>query len=362
MPDMLQDSTGLRDVIAGIQQIGAGVADAVGAFRWYRRHFGLDIPIFNDVGPASLMGAYTGGRPEERHAILAANLQGGGALEIWQFENRVPRPPEFDVQLGDLGIFAARIKTGDIARALEAFRSAGLRVPGRAGRAPDGGERFFVVDPFGMIFDVVGGEDWFSNGKHYTGGVAGCLLGVSSVEKSLALYGDVLGYDRVLYDETGVFDDLEDLPGGRQRVRRMLLTHSLPRKGAFSPLYGSSRIELVQALERTPRRIFEGRYWGDMGFIHLCFDVNNMDRVREVCGRGGFPFVVDSGEPYDMGEAAGRFGYIEDPDGTLIEFVETYRLTLVKALKLSLNLKKRKSGKSLPRWMLKSLALMRVRD
>ena len=32
-----------------------------------------------------------------------------------------------------------------------------------------------------------------------------------------------------------------------------------------------------------------------------------------------------------MGDAAGQFAYIEDPDGTLIEFVETHKVPLVKA-------------------------------
>ena len=36
-------------------------------------------------------------------------------------------------------------------------------------------------------------------------------------------------------------------------------------------------IELVQAMERTPRKIFEKpRQWGDPGYIQICFDVVNM--------------------------------------------------------------------------------------
>ena len=40
----------------------------------------------------------------------------------------------------------------------------------------------------------------------------------------------------------------------------------------------------------------------------------------------GYSLTVDSNESFDMGDAAGRFSYIEDPDGTLIEFVETHKL------------------------------------
>ena len=62
-----------------------------------------------------------------------------------------------------------------------------------------------------------------------------------------------------------------------------------------------------------------------------------------------------------MGDAAGQFAYIEDPDGTLIEFVETHKVPLVKKLGLSINLQKRDPEKPLPRWMLKALSLMRVK-
>jgi hypothetical protein len=63
-----------------------------------------------------------------------------------------------------------------------------------------------------------------------------------------------------------------------------------------------------------------------------------------------------------MGEAAGRFSYIEDPDGTLIEFVETHKVPVMKKLGWYLNLKKRKPTKPLPRWIIKAMGLSRVTE
>jgi len=60
------------------------------------------------------------------------------------------------------------------------------------------------------------------------------------------------------------------------------------------------------------------------------------------------------------GEAAGRFSYIEDPDGTLIEFVNTHKLPIMKKWGWYLNLRKRKKQKPLPDWMLKTLSFNRV--
>ena len=63
-----------------------------------------------------------------------------------------------------------------------------------------------------------------------------------------------------------------------------------------------------------------------------------------------------------MGEAAGHFAYIEDPDGTLIEFVETHKIPILKKIGWYLDLTKRDALKPLPRWMLKSMGLNRKKD
>lgn len=55
-----------------------------------------------------------------------------------------------------------------------------------------------------------------------------------------------------------------------------------------------------------------------------------MDALKQECEDAGFPFTVDSADSFDMGEAAGRFTYIDDPDGTWIEFVETHKVPIAK--------------------------------
>ncbi|WP_287965708.1 VOC family protein [Diaphorobacter sp.] len=65
---------------------------------------------------------------------------------------------------------------------------------------------------------------------------------------------------------------------------------------------------------------------------------------------------------FDMGEAAGHFSYIEDPDGNLIEFVETHKIPLIKKLGIHINLRKGDFEKPLPTWMLKFLKLGRIKS
>jgi len=60
--------------INGIQQIDFGVKDVQQAFQWYRQHLGMDILIIEDEAEATLMQQYTGGKAEQRKAVLAMNM------------------------------------------------------------------------------------------------------------------------------------------------------------------------------------------------------------------------------------------------------------------------------------------------
>jgi catechol 2,3-dioxygenase-like lactoylglutathione lyase family enzyme len=348
--------------ITGIQQIGIGVADVNEAFSWYRKNFGMDIKIFEEDNEVTLMLPYTGEKIWKRHAILAMNLNGGGGLEIWQYKNRTPQSAPFEIQFGDLGIFCAKMKTTDVHKTYEQFRKKNLSLLGEVHKDPSGSEHFFVKDPYGNIFEFVQEEEWFGKDEFMLGGAAGCTIGVSDMDKAKKLYKDILGYNEEVYDKEGYFDDLKALPGGGSKVRRILLKHKATRLGGFSRLFGSTKIELVQVLDRTPKKIYENRFWGDKGFIHTCFDVTGMSALREECKAGGFPFRVDSASSFDMGEAAGHFSYIEDNDGTLIEFVETHKVPILKKLGIYLHLKNRNPQKNLPNWIVRSLSMMRVKD
>lgn len=349
-------------IISGIQQMGIGIPHVYEAFAWYRKNFGIDVPMFDEAAEAGLMLPYTGGEPRARHAVLAINLQGGGGMEIWQYTSRTPEAATFDIQLGDYGIFLSKIKSTDVEATYELFKERDLALIGPLAKDPSGQSTFFVTDPYGNHFQIVASDNWFQRGKSLTGGIYGAAIGVSDMEKSLEFYREILGYDQVIYDETGNFSDLSALPGGQHKFRRVLLTHSAPRQGAFSKMLGESQIELIQVLDREPKKIYQDRLWGDLGFIHLCFDIIGMASMRTTCEAKGYPFTVDSSDSFDMGEAAGHFSYIEDPDGTLIEFVETHKIPIMKKLGWYLDLRKRNPAKPLPDWILKSLSFTRVKD
>ena len=302
-----------------------------------------------------------------RHAALALNLMGGGGFEIWQYTERTPVAPVNEVKAGDLGIFAAKIKCRDVKATFKYFKNKGLNVNGLT-RDPQGREHFFIQDPFNNIFEIVDSQSWFRlDRRKFTGAAAGAVIGVSDIDTSRKVYSSILGYDEVIYDREGTFEDLGPLSGGNNRFRRVLLKHSKARLGGFSRLFGPSEIELLQVTDRKPEKIFRDRFWGDLGFIHLCYDIIGMKALRKECYEKGFHFTVDSdvdpeGSSFDMGEAAGHFAYIEDPDGTLIEFVETHKIPILKKLGWYLDLQKRNPEKPLPNWILKALKYSRVKD
>jgi catechol 2,3-dioxygenase-like lactoylglutathione lyase family enzyme len=355
-----------RKYICGIQQIGVGVNDFYEAWKWYIPNFGMDIRIFEEKAKAEYMLPHTNNKPWERHACLAMNMQGGGGFEIWQHTEHTPVAPNFEIRAGDLGIFAGKIKSPNVKAAFDHL-SKSATILTELAKDPAGRDTFYVKDPFNNIWQIVEEPSMFmTKYKKPTGGSFGAVIGTSQPEKAMELYSGILGYDTVVYDKTETFADLKGIPGGEGKFRRILLQHSEKRTGPFSKIFGPSEIELVQSLGRLPEKIYKDRIWGDLGFIHLCFDILNMKMMKEECTTKGFPFTVDSdihpsGKPFDMGEAAGHFSYVEDPDGTLIEFVETHKIPISKKMGWYINLWNRKDvTQPLSNGLIKTMRFMKV--
>jgi catechol 2,3-dioxygenase-like lactoylglutathione lyase family enzyme len=346
-------------LISGIQQIGVGTIDFRKSWNWYIEMFGIDVKILEDDTVAERMLPYTGGVPQQRHACIAVNIQGGGGFEIWQYSKRKPEPCQFKIAAGDLGVFAAKLNCRDV-KAFHKQISAKWQDCTIPETLPDGTPCFYVKDLFGNVFQIVENKKVFIDQGKLTGGMAGAVIGVTDMDKSVKFYSEVLGYNIMISDTTGPFSTNDPMPEADKQCRRVILK-APERRGAFAELFGDSTIELVQALERSPRKIYEGRYWGDPGFIQVCFDVTNMKALGKFCESKGHPFTVDScpdGERFDMGDASGHFTYIEDPDGTLIEFVEAHKVSIIKKLGLAIDMGKRNPEKPLPKLLFRLMGLV----
>jgi catechol 2,3-dioxygenase-like lactoylglutathione lyase family enzyme len=346
----------MESYITGVQQAGIGVPDIDKYWPWYSKMFGLSVAIFDDRAEAALMTPYTGGEVHSRRAVLALNMAGGGGAEIWQFTSRTPGSCSFNPVYGDLGLFALKIKTRNIKSFVALAQSAKAEVSEILTDAKGRGYAW-VKDPMGNIFQVVEiSEGWFGENGNLTGGIFGAVIGVSSVDKSLPFYQTLLGTSGVVFDEEAKGDKFVD--AGSPAVRRLVLSKTPGQVGAFSQLLGGIELELVERKDKAGKRIFDDtRYWGDCGFIHLCFDVLDMEPLQKVLNKAGHKFTIDSKGTFAMGEAGGRFAYVEDPDGALIELVETHKIPIMKKYGWFLDLTKRKGNKPLAKWMFKVLAM-----
>lgn len=351
-----------KQCITGVQQIGVGVKDLQVSKLWYKQYLGMEVQVFDDKADAPLMTQYTGGKIHSRHALLTLNIAGGGGMEVWQYVSRTPVPADFTPEFGDLGIFGARIKSSNVEVSYQFHKAANVKVSALLTSAK-GDKHYWLQDEHGNLFNVVKGHEWFKapNTENKMGGIYGAVIGVSDIDRALKLYRDVLGISEIVYDEQGQFSDVPDIVAEGYSYRRVLLRKPGSAQGAFSKLLGGVEIELVQVLDKKPRKIFDNRYWGDLGFIHLCFDVIDMETLKKQATAAGFPFTIDSADSFSMGQAAGRFAYLEDPDQALIELVETHKVPILKKIGWYLDLKKRGVEKQLPEWMIRCMALSKVK-
>ena len=350
-------------VICGIQQVGVGVENLLEPWKWYNKVMGFEMKIFDDEGVAERMLPYTGGKPQPRRAVLAFNPRGGGGFEVWQPKGRKVKYPERHLLLGDYGIDICKIKAKEVEKAYANLKNNGATMLSEVCVSPFGFKHFYFKDPWNNIFEVEQNDYAFIDDKNKTnGGVNGVVIGVKDMEKSIEFYGKLLDYDTIVGDVTGTFDELKNINGGNDEFRRVMLKRSKPIQGPLSDMMGDSHIELIQctdAINRVPT--LENRYWGDPGYIHLCFDVRNMECIKEAAEALGHPFVCDGGRDFDMGDANGHFTYVEDPNGTLIEFVETFKVPVMKKFGIYLNLGNRDDYKPLPKFMTKAMRFSKIK-
>ena len=364
-------------MINAIQQVGLGVMDKEAALDWFATVLGFRTVVFNDQGDAPFMLRYTGGEVCRRDLALVLNSHGGAGLEIWQHLSRVPLPQPADMSLRSTGFLICKLRCKGIETIVKRLRQdseSSLQVLGDITERPTG-ERCCYFSVFGSWFQLVEDRRSFfvDDGPSFCAGVLGVVVGVRDMDASLKFYRKILGYSHVIQDVDN--KDEGDWPDWRGfsvlnkansgRFRRVVLQRERPETGLYGQFFGVGEIELIEVLQ-TPLKEFQqsmreglhltkaphlyaDRYWGDPGFIHLCFDVSCMTKLAEELG---CEFTVDTKDSFSIGQIAnGRFAYLEEPDGSLIEFVETYNIPIVK--KWGIGLKVKGWQRPLPRWLLR---------
>jgi catechol 2,3-dioxygenase-like lactoylglutathione lyase family enzyme len=350
--------------INGVQHLGVGVKDHEASWKWLRKYFKMDIPFFNAVAEAPLMDVYTKGKTINKRAAMIMNLKGGCAMEVVSPVSFTARPADFELNLGDIGIFVATMRSENIEASKQLFDKDAIKTSSIT-TTPDGLKTFFVQDINGLNYQVIEGGEWYSKMSFPSGGVTSCIIGVSDMEKSLHFYQNLMGFDVVVYDKSEVFQDFNSfLPNGNGKFRRVKLQQKKPILGGFALLGGTQCIELVQSIdEYQPKKIWKGRIWGDVGFVHLGMDVRGMKAIGEKLSAAGHPFTCDTKDILSMGDSTKvHCTYIDDPDGILLEMIEVFKIPLIEKLGIYLNVAEKDPTKPLPNWLLKLMRFMRVKD
>ena len=132
-------------------------------------------------------------------------------------------------------------------------------------------------------------------------------LTVSDIDRSLAFYRDVLGFETTdkVHHKSEIVGTLTGVEGAEIFI-------------AFVNLPGH-QIELLQYLKPNDRKLSDLRNC-DTGASHIALQVDDIDAVVEAIKVGGFeafsaPIVVPAGP-----RKGGKNVYTRDPDGVVIEF------------------------------------------
>ena len=103
---------------------------------------------------------------------------------------------------------------------------------------------------------------------------------------------------------------------------KLLNRHEIPQNNAEiaflqDPEGKGASLELT--LYRNQKKFIQAEY-EDRIFDHLAFDIENMDATISKMRKEN---ITITDEPFRLGPRGPRIAFIEDPDGTLIELVET---------------------------------------
>jgi catechol 2,3-dioxygenase-like lactoylglutathione lyase family enzyme len=132
---------------------------------------------------------------------------------------------------------------------------------------------------------------------------------VSNLERSLAFWRDVLGFElsHRAHHTGGLASEVTGVPGAEISLAVL--------KG-----YGH-KIELLEYLAPADRKQLDLRPC-DVGSVHVAFTVDNLDAVLNAIATSGW-HAAGKPQTLESGPNAGkRVVYVRDPDGTTIEFMQ----------------------------------------
>lgn len=314
-------------MINALQHVGQGVWDIDTTYAFYKRHFGFKTKL-NDVTVASKEMAAVIGSVETMRMMMAANAKGGGIIELIQHKSKAIAPFPADGPYRRCGIAEVGYAVCHIDAVVADFQARGIRfLTPICELKLNGGRRWryaYLKDPDGLPLQLT--EDLVPGGSAAAGaevhGVAHVGIGVSSLERSKEFYENVLGFDRVLCEFVGRMPEMDAVTGSALPMNMVILERSAPASGPLGGLLTRGVVKLFEVPNGNVAHTYTGRCWGDIGCMEVCLDVSDLTETVATMRQKGVPIYLPPVE-INMGSGSkGMVAYVQDPDGTTIEFVE----------------------------------------
>ena len=138
-------------------------------------------------------------------------------------------------------------------------------------------------------------------------GIHHTAISTGNLDRSLAFYRDLLGFEAVLRFEW---------PAGTEAADNITgLKDSAARTAMLKA--GNMLIEIFEYSSPTPKEGDPARPVCDHGFTHICVDVADIEAEYERLRAAGMTFHCP---PQDLGIAKATYG--RDPDGNVVELQE----------------------------------------
>jgi catechol 2,3-dioxygenase-like lactoylglutathione lyase family enzyme len=243
-------------------------------------------------------------------AMLLGNEGGGPTLALFHATDPVPRPIRMDPRYGDIGVAKLTFAVGDITAfcrhkgALISLCSSpkSVAVHGR-------GDYSFVFgrDPEGNLIEIVSapGDAPEAGPILHSVGIA-----VTDLERSLAFYRDVLGFDSTALAPHTHFSGLVDEVAGE--------TGTTVSSCLLARTRGTGMLELFEVANPRGRSIPFGTQWGDFGYLQICLYATDPEALTFQIETEGVEVLLPL-QDVDDPERPARFLYLRDPDGIPVE-------------------------------------------
>lgn len=235
--------------------------------------------------------------------------EGGASLQFVEIDSdKTSNPKPNLLQLGIIGI---KIKSRNIMKSYFHYRDLNIQRVTNIRVKPLYHKHFHIITQEFLFQIKEDKHNFFGYLGKKNGGINGIIIGVSNIEKSKEFYQKVLGYDVIVYEGKGEFEDFDGIEGGNNIFKRVILQQSNPATNVFTNYFGKSDIELLQVIEDKNITHNDTNVVNPYRFGY--FTVDNRDIIGNYLELG-YNFDYKGNEKYIQ---------ITDPDGIVITCQES---------------------------------------